>query len=392
MKGPLVLAPNHVSYVDFLIISYIFYHYGLKCPFVNSHEDFLNLRFVTKILRASGAFFISKKSKTYDELYTSIITEYLNVLLQENCNLEMFIEISRSRSGKLTSPSNEVFDIFLKSFLMGDFTTKNLNIVPISINFERVIEGETFPFELLGEEKVKESFSRIASSVNILQKNFGRIFVEFCEPINIVACKNSPENIENDVNIIKQRILHELNQKSVVMPTNIIASILLMYRKGVTEELLVSRSEWVASELSKRNKKIGSVADNSNQIPVRSAIKLLDKIIMRKKDMFGLQVTPKRDYKNILLLSYYRNALLNTFADEGFLACALVAFGHHIAWKEGIDKKRLEEEYFFLSQILSREFIIERKPEDVISKMKHLEVIKEENNKIKVLLYKFKIY
>jgi len=68
MKGPLIIAPNHVSYVDFLVISYIFFHYGLKCPHVNSHEDFLNLHFVTKILRLSGAFFIRKKSKTYDEV------------------------------------------------------------------------------------------------------------------------------------------------------------------------------------------------------------------------------------------------------------------------------------------------------------------------------------
>lgn len=28
---------------------------------------------------------------------------------------------------------------------------KNLNYVPIALNYERVLEGETFPFELLGE-------------------------------------------------------------------------------------------------------------------------------------------------------------------------------------------------------------------------------------------------
>lgn len=387
MKGPLVLAPNHVSYVDFLVISYIFFHYGLKCPHVNSHEDFLSLRFVTRILRASGAFFVRKKAKTYDELYRAIIMEYINLLLQENCNLEMFLEISRSRSGKLTSPTNEVFDIFLRSYLNGDISTKNLHIVPISINFERVLEGETFPFELLGEEKVKESFSRIISSVNILKKNFGRIFVEFCEPINILTYKKSLEPIEKNVGLLKQKILLELNEKSVVMPTNIIASILLMHRKGVTEEILFSRCEWIATELVKRKKKIGSVADSSVQIPVRSAIKLLDKIIMRKKDMFGLSVTPKVDYKNILLLSYYRNALLNTFADESVMACALVGFGHHIAWKEGIQKERLYEEFTFLSELFAKEFIFQGYAEDVLVKMKELSVLKEENNKITVPIF-----
>ena len=296
----------------------------------------------------------------------------------------MFIEISRSRSGKITGPSNEVFDIFLRSYLKGEISTKNLHIVPISINFERVIEGETFPFELLGEEKVKESFSRIVSSVNILRKNFGRIFVEFCEPISLVSFKKNQESIEKRVETLKSQILIELNEHSVVMPTNIIASILLMHRKGVTEELLISRSEWIAFELGKRKKKIGSIADNTIQIPVRNAIKLLDKIIVRKKDMFGLSVTPKIDYKNVLLLSYYRNALLNTFANEAILSCALAAFGHHIAYKEGIERERLVEEYRFLSQILEKEFIFEGKAEDVILKMIELKVITEENNKIKV--------
>lgn len=137
-KGPLILAPNHVSYVDFLVLSYIFYQYGLKCPHVNSHEDFLSIKFLTKLLRSSGAFFIRKKGKTYDRLYSAIIIEYLNHLLEESCNLEIFIEISRTRSGKLTNPSNKVFDLFLKSYLNKEISTRNLYIVPVSINFEKL--------------------------------------------------------------------------------------------------------------------------------------------------------------------------------------------------------------------------------------------------------------
>ena len=58
-------------------------------------------------------------------------------------------------------------------------------LVPVTINYEKVLEGETFPFELLGETKVKESLLRMIYSIGALNKNFGRIFVEFCEPINL---------------------------------------------------------------------------------------------------------------------------------------------------------------------------------------------------------------
>jgi hypothetical protein len=80
---------------------------------------------------------------------------------------------------------------------------------------------------------------------------------------------------------------------------------------------------------------------------------------------------------------------LNTFANEAILTCALVAFGHHIAWKEGIERKRLVEEYRFLSELLAKEFIFVRFADDVIVKMIELAVIKEEDKKIKVFLYVF---
>ena len=50
---------------------------------------------------------------------------------------------------------------------------KEVNIVPISMSYESVLEGETFPLELLGEEKVKESLLRIMRAVNIINKSLG---------------------------------------------------------------------------------------------------------------------------------------------------------------------------------------------------------------------------
>ncbi len=113
----MILVPNHISYVDFLVISYIFYAYNLRCPHINSTEDFLNISFVRRILRASGAFFVKKNKKHFDELYRTILAEYLKLLLEDNCNIELFISISRTRSGKITGSKNEVLDIFLKTVL-----------------------------------------------------------------------------------------------------------------------------------------------------------------------------------------------------------------------------------------------------------------------------------
>lgn len=66
--------------------------------------------------------------------------------------LEFFIEGSRSRTGKTLHPKLGMVSNLLELYFDGEID--NLNIIPISITYDRVLEGETFPYELLGESKV----------------------------------------------------------------------------------------------------------------------------------------------------------------------------------------------------------------------------------------------
>ena len=58
-------------------------------------------------------------------------------------------------------------------------------IVPVTINYEKVYEGNTYPYELLGEEKVKESLARTVSAAKQLNLSYGRIFININEPFTI---------------------------------------------------------------------------------------------------------------------------------------------------------------------------------------------------------------
>jgi glycerone phosphate O-acyltransferase/fatty acyl-CoA reductase len=42
-----------------------------------------------------------------------------------------------------------------------------------------VLEAETYPLELLGEDKVTESLFRVLNATKILSANQGRVYVEF---------------------------------------------------------------------------------------------------------------------------------------------------------------------------------------------------------------------
>lgn len=65
---PLIICPTHRSYVDFLIMSYVFFHYNLQAPHICAGEDFLSIAVVHHILRFCGAFFMRRSFKD-DPLY-----------------------------------------------------------------------------------------------------------------------------------------------------------------------------------------------------------------------------------------------------------------------------------------------------------------------------------
>lgn len=47
----------------------------------------------------------------------------------------------------------------------------------------------------MGETKVKESLSRLIKAVDVLKENYGRIYIELCEPISVknYFIKNMPK-------------------------------------------------------------------------------------------------------------------------------------------------------------------------------------------------------
>lgn len=68
---------------------------------------------------------------------------------------------------------------------MFDNKVSDIKIMPIAINYEKVLEADTYPYELLGEEKVKESLLRVIRAARILTTNYGRIYIEFGNLISL---------------------------------------------------------------------------------------------------------------------------------------------------------------------------------------------------------------
>ena len=62
----------------------------------------------------------------------------------------MFLEKKRSRSGKLQHSDEILFDIIVDQYFKQTSGGKDFVFVPVTINYDRVLEGDTFPLDLLG--------------------------------------------------------------------------------------------------------------------------------------------------------------------------------------------------------------------------------------------------
>src|ERR1044072_5081613 len=74
------------------------------------------LPIVGRALKQGGAFYI-RRSWGEDQLYGSVVEEYVEGLLVRGHNVECFIEGTRSRTGKLLPPKLDVLKIILECIL-----------------------------------------------------------------------------------------------------------------------------------------------------------------------------------------------------------------------------------------------------------------------------------
>jgi glycerone phosphate O-acyltransferase/fatty acyl-CoA reductase len=121
-----------------------------------------------------------------------------------------------------------------------------------------------------------------------------------------------------------------LNDNLVIMSTNIVASILLMRRQGgMKEDDLLEKTTWLFKEIQARN---GSMSMNValSKTSLRTSLKYLQNFIDMKKDTFSPYIKANMDYKNILMLAYYRNNLIHLFLSECYVATSMYAFGEEI--------------------------------------------------------------
>ncbi|KAG0299366.1 hypothetical protein BGZ98_010111, partial [Dissophora globulifera] len=389
-KYSMVVLPCHKSHIDYLVISYIFFRMGLALPHIAAGDN-LDMPVVGKALKGGGAFFI-RRSWADDQLYTSIVQEYVQELLEGGYNIECFIEGTRSRTGKLLPPKLGVLKIVMDAMLTN--RVQDCYVVPISIGYDKVIETETYINELLGIPKEKESLWGVITNSRLLQLKMGRIDVRFAKPYSLRNFMNNEierreiiNELESTDNVAKAqllkalgyKVLADINSVSVVMPTALVGTVILTLRgRGVGRNELIRRVEWLKREILSKGGRVANFSGMETGEVVDRALGVLKDLVALQKNLLEPVFYAVKRFE----LSFYRNQLIHLFVHEAIVAVTMytrIKIGGAKSTQQ-ISHVDLLNEVTFLSRLLKTEFIynpgnIESNVEFTLDYMKKSNVI-----------------
>lgn len=135
---------------------------------------------------------------------------------------------------------------------------------------------------------------------------------------------SNPKSMEQFIDSIGRELTLLQVDNLVVMTTSLVASTLLMYRKGISMDLLVKRVIWLYDELKFRKVELSLGLEPTKEV-VETSLSYLKNLVERKRDIIVPQVHGTNGPKNLLMLAYYRNNLSHVFVPEALIACSILS-------------------------------------------------------------------
>lgn len=364
-KAPVVLCPSHRSHIDYLVLSYVMFRHGITPPHVAAGA---NLSFfpLGVIFRRGGAFFLRRTFKD-DPVYAAVFRGYVGELLRLGAQIEFFPEGTRSRTGKTLMPRFGMYSMLVGAWRQG--AQEDVQFVPVSIDYDRIIEASSYEKELGGAEKKSENVSGLLKSTGVLRSRYGRVHLQFGQPVPLSSLVDEfelPQTTEpahDDraralVEKLGYRINHDIARLSTVTPTSVIATALLSHRgRGVSEERLMRLAHAIVEFLDDYAARLSeSLLDSERrEAPLREAIEgLVDDgmvVAERAGKSDGEAIFRVPEEKRILL-DYHKNALMNHFAPAALVARSMVRHGH-----QSVAREALAQDVKFMSRLFKREFL-----------------------------------
>ena len=328
-----IYVPCHRSHIDYLLLGYVTYVEGLHLPHVAAGIN-LNMPFVGGILRRGGAFFLRRTFKG-NRLYAAVFDAYINQVLIKGSSMEYFVEGGRSRTGRLLAPKGGMLVMTVNSYVKSP--RRPIVFVPVYFGYEKLIEGDSFISELGGAQKKKESVGGLVRSIKSLREQFGKVYVNIAEPIELEPLLDrlypewrsyESENGERPpwlagiVEELGTQIMQGINSAAAVTPISLLAYVLLATPKQTIGLDELRRQLELSLNILRRFKYSDSVT-----LPDFSADEIIEhgeklEVISRSTHPMGEII--RMSEQTAVLMTYFRNNIIHLLAVPASVACCFI--------------------------------------------------------------------
>jgi glycerol-3-phosphate O-acyltransferase len=329
----IIYVPCHRSHIDYLLLGYVTYEAGLHLPHVAAGIN-LNMPIVGGILRRAGAFFLRRSFKG-NRLYATVFDAYINQILVKGHSMEYFVEGGRSRTGRLLSPKGGMLVMTVNSYVKSP--QRPIVFVPVYFGYEKLIEGDDFIGELGGAQKKKESIGGLFSSIKSLRDQFGKVYVNIAEPIELEATLDRlypewreyeydngerPPWLAGIVDELGTQIMQGINSAAAVTPISLLAYVLLATPKQTIGLDELRRQIEVTLKMLQRFKysDLVTVPDWTPDQIIEHGEKL--EVISRSTHPMGEVIHMTE--RTAVLMTYFRNNILHLLAVPASVACCFI--------------------------------------------------------------------
>lgn len=329
LSHELVYVPCHRSHIDYLLLSYVIHKEGLAIPYIAAGKN-LNMPVIGPVLRKGGAFFIRRSFKG-NELYSTVLFEYLATQLSTGMPIEYFVEGGRSRTGRLLSPKPGMLSMTIRAFLK--YQQRPIAFIPVYIGYEKMMESKSYLNELKGENKKSETLLNSIRSILNIRGLYGTVIVNFGRPVVLNDVLNEqdpdwykrpyndaqrPDWLRSSVNQTSQRIMQHINECCAVNAVNLIATALLAAPNQAMDEGELIRTLSFYADLIKRIN-----YSNDITLPQYEALSQIHHaealgMVRRRKHEMGDFIY--LDNAHAIMITYYRNNVLHLFVMPALIA------------------------------------------------------------------------
>ncbi|KAF4099872.1 dihydroxyacetone phosphate acyltransferase [Onychostoma macrolepis] len=374
---PVILLPNHRSYMDFMVLSYIMFTYDLSIPVIAAGIPLMGMKLIGEIFRRSGAFFI-RRAIGSDKLYWVVLSEYVRTIVQTGyAPLEFYVEGLRSRTLKSLTPKLGMMHMVLEPFFKGEVF--DISLVPISISYERVLEESLLAHELLGVPKPKETTGALLKARTVLKEDYGCMHVYFGNTVSVrdlvkgkinhrqynLVPRDLPMKPSKEMQEFVSGLAHmiiRLQERNVVLSAwNLMAVVLLQNLQGIDLDLLTHKTLWLRRLTLRFGAHLRWPKNVSDSEVMSWSLSLHHSVVRCEKGRVCLveeegpgPVTQEEDVFRraaaVLMCASYRNQAVHVFTRPAMVAVAMTT-----AARNRTDN--VFHHFKFLLELFSNEFV-----------------------------------